>query len=185
MGYTLANMRNQSQISTINWVSLDAPATPAWLSVIAVAGAATLAAWVKIPLPFTPVPLSLQTFVVLLAPFAVGRGRATAGMMLYLGLGALGAPIFTTPFGPTAGYLLGFIAAPWVISRFRSPAYGIVAATLAIYTFGALWLSIWLQISPMTAVLLGVAPYVPGDILKAAAAYGLINYVRPPTDALD
>lgn len=185
MGYTLAVMRNQSQVSSIHWASLDAPATPAWLSVLAVAGAATLAAWVKIPLPFTPVPLSLQTLVVLLAPFAVGRGRATAGMMLYLGLGALGAPIFTTPFGPTAGYLLGFIAVPWVIGRFRSPAHGILAASLTIYAFGALWLSIWLQVSPMTAVLLGVAPYLPGDILKAVAAYGLINYARPQADALD
>ncbi|MCL4216438.1 MAG: biotin transporter BioY, partial [Candidatus Hydrogenedentes bacterium] len=103
----------------------------------------------------------------------------------YLGLGALGAPIFTTPFGPTAGYLLGFIAVPWVIGRFRSPAHGILAASLTIYAFGALWLSIWLQVSPMTAVLLGVAPYLPGDILKAVAAYGLINYARPQADALD
>ena len=159
--------------------AIPASRTSAVLDVVAVAGAVALGACVRIPLPFTPAPITLQTFPVLLAAYAVGRHRAMAGMLLYLLLGFAGAPLFAAPFGPTFGYLLAFAAAPWVTTRFRSPAHGILAATLLIYAAGATGLCLWLRCTPWQALVLGVFPFLAGDALKAVAAYHLVDRVRP------
>jgi biotin transport system substrate-specific component len=148
------------------------------LCVLAVAGAVTLGAYVRIPLPAPLPPITLQTLPVLLAGLAVGRTRATAGLLLYLALGFAGAPIFASAFGPTVGYLLAFALAPAVVMRFRNPALGLLAATGLIYLFGAAWLAVWLQCSPWHAVLIGVLPFLPGDALKAVVACRLIPYVK-------
>ena len=153
----------------------DARREPAWLSILAVAGALALGAFVRFPLPFTPVPMTLQTLPVLVAAFAVGRNRAAAGAMLYLLLGMAGAPILTQSFGATAGYLAGFVAAPYIVTQFRSPLAGIVAATAMIYALGAGWLCIYLGMPLTMAVTAGVLPFVVGDAVKAAAAYGLVK----------
>jgi biotin transport system substrate-specific component len=153
----------------------DVRREPAWLSIMAVAGALALGAFVRVPLPFTPVPLTLQTLPVLVAAFAVGRNRAAAGAMLYLLLGMVGAPILTQSFGVTAGYLAGFVVAPYVVTQFRSPLAGIVAATAIIYALGAGWLSIYLGMPLTAAVAAGVLPFLAGDVIKAAAAYGLVK----------
>lgn len=153
----------------------DVRREPAWLSVLAVAGALALGAFVRVPLPFTPVPVTLQTLPVLVAAFAVGRNRAAAGAMLYLLLGLMGAPVLTQSFGVTAGYLAGFVVAPYVVTQFRSPLAGIAAATAVIYALGAGWLSIYLGMPFSAAVMAGVVPFVAGDAVKAAAAYGLVK----------
>lgn len=162
-------------------VTLDAgKRRPAFLDTVAVAGLMALGAWIRIPLPFTPVPLTLQTLPVLLAAFLVGRNRAMGGALLYMVAGLAGAPVLAAgaTFGATFGYLVGFVAAPWAVSRFRSPLAGLVAATLAIYAFGATWLSLYTGQSVGSALVLGVAPFVPGDALKAAGAYGIIHTMR-------
>ncbi len=145
------------------------------LAVLAVAGAVTLGAYVRVPLPAPLPPITLQTLPVLMAGFAVGRSRATAGMLLYLVLGFAGAPIFASPFGPTVGYLLAFALVPAVVTRFRNPAWGLLAGTGAIYVFGAAWLAVWLQCSPWHAVAIGVLPFLPGDALKAVIACRLVR----------
>ncbi|MEA3365258.1 MAG: biotin transporter BioY [Candidatus Hydrogenedentes bacterium] len=147
------------------------------LDAVAVAALMTMGAWIHIPLPFTPVPLTFQTLPVLLAGFLVGRNRAMAGALLYMILGLAGAPVLAVgaTFGATFGYLVGFVAAPWVVLRFRRPVVGLIAGTLVIYAFGATWLSLYTGHSLSTAVLLGVAPFLPGDALKAAVAYGIIR----------
>ncbi|HOD49094.1 MAG TPA: biotin transporter BioY [Candidatus Hydrogenedentes bacterium] len=149
------------------------------LDVLAVAGLMTLGAWIRIPLPFTPVPMTLQTFPVLVGAFLVSRNRAMAGVLLYMVLGLAGAPVLAvgTTFGVTFGYLAGFVAAPWVVSRFRSPLAGIIAATAVIYVFGAAWLSLYTGFSAAAALMLGVAPFLPGDAIKAAAAYAVIRRI--------
>jgi len=149
------------------------------MDVVAVAGAVAVGAWARVPLPFSPVPVTLQTLPVLLAAFAVGPRRATAGLLMYLGLGLVGAPLFAMPFGPTLGYLLAFIAVPSVVTRFRDPATGLVAGSLLIYAMGATWLWLWLGSTPWTAVMLGVVPFLPGDALKVLVAYRLVRYLRP------
>ena len=155
------------------------------MDVLAVAGLMTLGAWVRIPLPFTPVPVTLQTFCVLLAAFMVGRNRAMTGALVYLALGLAGAPVLAVgaTFGVTFGYLVGFAAVPWAVARFRNSAAGIVAATFVIYAFGAAWLSLYMNLSMSAAVMLGVAPFLPGDALKAAAVYAIVHRIphRVPT----
>jgi len=151
-----------------------------WAGITALVAAISVGAWVRIPLGFTPVPLSLQTLPVLLAPFMLGRRAATVGVLAYSFLGLAGAPVFTGPPGATLGYILiGFVLAVWVVPCFRTPAVGILMGTLAIYAGGAAWLMWYLNLSPIQAVLLGVVPFVPGDLLKALVAAKLVPYVRP------
>lgn len=171
---------------TMRWSNAAAHADNALLDIVAVAGAVMLGAWVRIPLPFSPVPITMQTLPVLLAGVAVGQRRATAGILLYVALGlipyfALGmdkAPFFAAPVGPTLGYLAAFAAVPWLITRCRNLAAGIAAATGIIYVFGAAWLAIWTGQGLPHAVLVGIVPFLPGDILKAAAAYRLAVWAR-------
>ncbi len=144
--------------------------------VLGIAGLVALGALVKIPLPFTPVPLTLQTFVVLAAGYLVGPRRATAGIALYLALGLAGMPLFAVTSGATAGYLLAFLAAPFVVTRFRNPAAGVAAGTAIIYLLGAGWLVLALGLSPWQALVTGVVPFLPGDALKAVAVYRVARW---------
>jgi len=152
------------------------------LDAIAVAGLVALAAQVRAPLPWTPVPVTLQTLPVLAVGFAVGWRRATAGMLLFLALGLLGAHVFAVPtgvtFSPTLGYILGFVAAPVVVARFRHPAAGIAAATALIWCLGAAWFVLHTDMSAIQVLALAVAPFIPGDLLKAYAAYRIGLWVR-------
>lgn len=122
----------------------------AWLA----AGFALLiaiGAQVRVPLPGTDVPMTLQPVAVLLAGLMLTPGTAVSAMVLYLAAGSLGAPVFAAGsggvLGATGGYLVGFVAAAWVVSKLRGgPAAGFVrlsaaAATglLCILTLGVLW----------------------------------------------
>lgn len=153
---------------------------PAWPDALGVAGMLLLGAWIRLPLPFTPVPVTLQTFAVLLAPFLVGPGRAMAGTGLYLSAGLAGlwggVPVFAAASGATAGYLAGFMAVPLVVawSRSRSwrPEAGMCLSLMVLYLLGGGWLALFMGLSPGTAFLQGVAPFLPGDAVKLAAAAG-------------
>lgn len=149
-----------------------------------------LAAQVRVPLPFTPVPLSGQTFAVLLVGAAVGARLALATTAIYLLLGTIGLPIFTGGgsgaehlTGATGGYLIGFAAAAWVTGRLAElrhdrrlvPAFvGMALASFVIYVFGAGWLMISLGYDLPTAAARGVAPFVIGDALKAILAAAIL-----------
>ena len=154
------------------------PWAVATMQILAVAGATALGALIKLPLPFTPVPLTLQTLPVLLAAFAIGPRRAMAGLLVYMAAGYAGAPVFALNFGTTFGYVLGFVVAPWVVSAFRNAAVGIAAGQAVIYAFGVAWLSAWLHLSVPHAIMVGVAPFLAGDILKGFVAYKLVSRVR-------
>ena len=130
----------------------------------------TVGAWISIPLP--PVPLTLQTFFVLLAGVIMKR-YAVIPAALYLTLGALNSPVFHNALagigvilGPTGGFLIGFIPAALIIR-----ITGLIAATTAIYLFGISWLSFSTGISLAQAVLIGVIPFLVGDALKGIAVY--------------
>jgi biotin transport system substrate-specific component len=147
--------------------------TIAMLDVLAIAGLMLVGASIRMPLPFSPVPVSLQTFTALIAAFLVGPRRAGAGIGLYVALGLAGAPLFTVTSGATLGYLLAFIATPAVVSAFRHPLPGMLLASAMIYLFGAGWLAVGLGMSVPQAVLLGVVPFVPGDVVKLALAWAV------------
>ncbi len=142
-------------------------------------------AQVRIPLPFTPVPLTGQTFAVLLVGATLGAGRGAASMALYIGLGALGLPVFaggesglTYLSGPTLGYLIGFVIAAYVMGLLaergleRNVGTSLIpflAGTMIIYLCGVVWLASLLG-SLETALTAGVYPFLIGDLLKLIAA---------------
>jgi biotin transport system substrate-specific component len=146
-------------------------------------------AQISIPLPFTPVPLTLQNFAVLLTGAALGARRGMLSMALYLVIGALGAPAFAGGahgadrlLCPSGGYLLSypFVAAligvlaarGWDRSRLKMTA-AMLVGSMAIYTCGVLWLSRFVGgVGP--AIVKGMLPFIPGDLLKVAAASFLI-----------
>lgn len=140
---------------------------------LAVAGLVMLSAWVKVPLPFTPVPVTLQTLVVLLAAAVLPAGEASLGMVIYLFCGMVGAPVFAVAFGPTFGYIVAFVMVPWVVSSFKNRAVGMLVSLGLIYLCGLSWLMFWTRLSFVDAILLGVLPFVPGDIIKAVIAHRL------------
>ncbi len=149
---------------------------------IAGATAATaLAAHVRLPLPFSPVPVTLQTMIVLLAGATLGAAGGALSQVLFLGLGAAGVATFAggSLTGVTGGYLVGFVVAAlmvgFVAGRSRSTmAVGaaMVAGNLALLLLGAAWLAHLNGLSPAQAFALGVLPFLPGDAVKIAGALG-------------
>lgn len=146
------------------------------LVILALAGAMALAAQVKILLPFSPVPFTLQTLPVLMAGYLVGWRTATWGIALYTLLGLAGAPFFAVTSGATAGYLAAFLAAPALQARLPlAPALGMAVTQAFIYALGAGWLVLALGMSLPQAMSLGVAPFLAGDILKWIAACAIVR----------
>lgn len=145
--------------------------------------ATALGAYVEIPLPFTPVPLTLQTFFVLLGAVALGGGWSASVQSAYLGAGALGAGFFAGGaaglfhlWGPTAGYLWAFLPASLLVgtiySRCSTAAGRVVllsGAALLILACGGVWLALFMGLSAKAAFVMGVAPFLPGEALKVAA----------------
>ena len=146
-------------------------------------------AFVYIPLPITPVPITLQTFFVMLCAAFLKRKDGIITQSVYLGLGAMGIPIFTGAtgglirlFGPTGGYLVGFAAAIYVISslldyyrskgqlNFMKILIAFTSGMITIYLCGGLWLAFITKFSFMQIVNLGVLPFVGGDAIKVICA---------------
>ena len=174
-------------------VLADAIPRSAARNVLLVIGGAAfvgLSAQVAIPLPFTPVPLTGQTFAVLLTAAALGMWRGAASMSLYAVAGLAGVPWFaggSSAFKGGAlvasfGYVLGFIAAAalvgWLAERGATrtalrTAGLMVLGNVVIYAIGATWLANAIGVSLQRAVELGVTPFLVGDALKVALAAGL------------
>jgi biotin transport system substrate-specific component len=142
-------------------------------------------ACIRIPLPFSPVPITLQTFFVLLAGAFLGSGFGALSQLFYILLGVSGLSLFTGSgsglpyfFGPTGGYLCGFVVAAFFVGRsivslrknYVSVFALFCAAELTILCLGALWLSVFFGYHLKEAVLVGLLPFVPGDICKALLA---------------
>ncbi|WP_242909838.1 biotin transporter BioY [Actinomadura terrae] len=155
-----------------------------------VAGAAALvgvAAQIAVPLPGTPVPVSGQTFAVLLAGAALGWSRAGLGMIVYLVAGMAGVPWFVDgasgTTAPTLGYIIGFVVAAALVGRLaelggdRTPARTVatmLAGTVVMYAAGVPYLMASLHVDLGQALHLGVTPFLAGDALKVLLAAGLL-----------
>jgi biotin transport system substrate-specific component len=152
-----------------------------------------LTAQVSLPLPFTPVPLTLQTFSVLLVGAALGSVRGAASMALYLLAGVAGVPWFAEQGSGWAfasfGYIVGFVAAAWLVGRLAErgadrkvlPTIGMMAlGNVVIYVFGVAGLMVLVPTltgKPMslgTALAVGVLPFLIGDAIKILLAAGLL-----------
>jgi len=143
-----------------------------------------LGAFVRIPLPFSPVPLTLQTFFVLLGAATLGKNRGVVVQLIYVLLGVAGLPVFSGAgsgwlylAGPTAGYLLGFIIAALfigqVINRVKNKFLVFlvfVFADFLLLGLGTFWLKSFLKCSLSKAMIMGMIPFIPGDLCKAWAA---------------
>jgi biotin transporter BioY len=135
-------------------------------------------AHIAIPLPFTPVPITGQTFGVLLTGALLGSRLGAASMLAYIVEGLAGLPVFAPAGGPaTYGYLAGFVAAAFVVGWLAERGWdrnvltsglAMLAGEVAIYVFGLLWLS---RFVPASKVLVfGFFPFVIGDLIKLVAA---------------
>ena len=148
----------------------------------------SLGAFVRIPLPFTPVPLTLQTFFILLCGAFLGSRLGVTAQLSYVFLGILGLPVFTGAssglgylYGPTGGYIFGFILAVLFIGRFikytQSKLISVFVVLflgdLILLLCGAVWLKLLLGITLGKSLLIGFLPFIPGDLLKALVASGI------------
>ena len=148
-------------------------------------GALTAAgAYIVIPLP--PVPITAQTFFLNVAAVLLGGPLGAASQFIYVMLGVVGIPVFAggkaglgVIFGPTGGYLLGFIIAAFIIgtvNKMRKSAgifwniFSMVIGMVIIYSLGSFQLSLVAKISYSKAVAVGVVPFIPGDVIKILLA---------------
>ena len=135
----------------------------------------------SIPLPFTPVPISLTNLAIYISSCILGSKKGTISVLLYLLIGAFGLPVFsgfsggfTKLAGPTGGYLIGFIVCAIFtgifVEKFEDNIYmypvGMIIGTIACYGLGTVWLAFQLKIGYSQALLIGVIPYIIGDGLK-------------------
>ncbi|MGD0446815.1 MAG: biotin transporter BioY [Edaphobacter sp.] len=154
-------------------------------------------AHISFPLPFTPVPLTLQNFAVLLVGMFLGPVAGFSAMVLYLIEGALGLPVFT-PYaaggvahllGPNGGFLFSYplaaAIAGWVVratkpltTRFRSALVAATAATLPIFLLGAGWFAFYAHHNTSATWALAIAPFIPGEIVKITAAAGIFSSIQ-------
>ena len=159
-----------------------------------------LLAQVKFPLPWSPVPITAQTFAVLLAGVLLGRWWGGVSLAIFAGLGAVGVPWFSgwaSGLVPTGGYIIGFILAALFLGHFtdtyvRSRSFlsmlGLMlfANFILIYVPGLIWLGLWLNVvagapAESFAALLGMGaiPFILGDITKAILAAAAARGVTP------
>lgn len=143
-----------------------------------------LCARVTLPLPFTPVPLSLQNFGVLLVGLLLGSRRGFAAMLLYLAQGAAGLPVFAAGsagvLGPTGGYLLAYpvvaLLAGWLRERvqpsFARYALACAVAEVVLFAAGVSWLLVFFR-SLAQAAAFGLYPFLAAEVLKVSAAAGI------------
>lgn len=146
-------------------------------------GLITVAGQIAIPLPFTPIPLSLATFAVILTGAALGPARAAGSTLLYLALGVAGVPLFAHQASGWAfasfGYIIGYVLAAVLVGHLaRRRADRTVVATVAmaalgsvvIYAVGLPWLMSYVGVGLGKGLSLGVTPFLIGDLIKAVAA---------------
>jgi biotin transport system substrate-specific component len=159
------------------------------------------AAQVSVPLPGTPVPMTLQPLAVLLVGGVLGAPLGALSMILYLAMGAAGLPVFTPTvpllgfarlLGPTGGYLLAYPVAAWVVGRFSDPgrkpgvnppwwvrvALGALAGLVLIHVGGLAQLAI-LTGNLSAAARFGTWPFLLGDLLKLAVLVPVLTKLTP------
>ena len=161
------------------------------LAALAIAGAAFITLCARVQVPMWPVPMTMQTFAILLLSLAYGPRLAVGTVALYLAAGSAGLPVFASGggiaylLGPTGGYLLGSLAVAGVVGHVASHDGGrsldraLAAAllgTVLFYLAGASWLASY--VGPGQALALGVLPFVAGDVLKALLAVASLPAAR-------
>lgn len=162
------------------------------LGVVAFAVAAAFSAQIAVPLPWTPVPVTLQPMIVILAGAMLGPRLGSIAMMGYVTFGALGAPVFSNGgsglgwlFGPTGGYLLAAPAAAFVVGVIAGRSeqawrllVGLVGGVGTMYIGGVLQLMAFMGQDVGATVAAGVLPFVIGDVTKIGFAFFAVFAIR-------
>ena len=173
-------MKQNTLISNI--VKIEAKEKETFKNILLVLGGVaflSIMSQVLIPLPYTPVPISLGTFGVTLMALLYGRKLGTATILSYVAAGSLGAPLFAggkagSLFSPTGGYILGYIVATIILGyladRGVTKSYvktilSLILSSAIILTLGSLVLSLF--VPGKNAFMIGVLPFLPGDALKS------------------
>lgn len=150
-------------------------------------------AHISVPLPFTPVPLTMQDLAVLLVGLVLGPVDGFAALALYLAEGAAGMPVFNPQglggmaqlFGPTGGFLLAYplvaAVAGWgarsirLSNTFARAAVACLLASAVLFGFGATWLAQYTHGNAAAVLRMAVYPFLPGNLVKVAAASGIFS----------
>jgi len=161
--------------------------TPKDLCLIALFAALTsVGGWIKIPLPFSPVPLTLQTLFVLLSGLLIGSIRGAFSQIVYVAVGCAGLPVFAgfqggigIVLGPTGGYLIGFIIAAYITGLISERIHERTVITdiistipgfIIIFIIGSLYMGAITGMGFIRSLLIGVLPFLPGGLLKIICA---------------
>ena len=162
-----------------------------------------VAAQVSIPLPFTPVPFTLQPMVVLLGGAALGARLGMSSQILYIALGIAGLPVFAASpilpqgfgrlLGPTGGYLMSYPIAAFVAGylaqrglgrRYSTSVLAMSAGLAIIFACGVAWLAFGAHVGLAGAIKTGLLPFIPADIIKVLLAATVLpaawRFLRPP-----
>lgn len=188
-------MRNQSE-SVVAVAPAQAPSLALPYQVLLVVSGSllvALAARVSLPLPFTPVPLTLQNFAVLLVGLLLGRRAGFAALALYLAEGAAGLPVFSLGaggiaqlLGPTGGYLMAYpvvaYLAGWLAERDRTSfvrsAVAATAAEVVLFAAGVSWLMVLFHVPLSRAAQFGLYPFFFAEVMKVLLAAGIASRRR-------
>jgi len=171
--------------STIAHTLFRADSLPRQGALLVVANLLLIAcAYIAIDLPFSPVPITGQTFGIMLIAIVLGRTRAVAAVIAYLAEGALGLPVFAGGaagphvfVGPTGGYLVAFLPAAWIIGSLADQGWdrsywlslaAMFLGNVVVFVCGLAWLTTYV---PSEGILVaGLYPFLPGAVIKAGVA---------------
>jgi len=186
-------------MSHANILTLETDKTHSWLRsaglVILSSFLIGLFAKVAIPLPFTPVPIATQGYVILILSALLGSKRAAATVLLFLFQGGAGLPVFAGGvggmvklFGPTGGYLFGYLIGAFLVGALvermqnRTPMklfWVLGAGNAMFFLFGVPYLAAFIGFKK--AILLGLAPFVIGDLIKLVASVKILQWISKKT----
>lgn len=150
--------------------------------------------YLSFPIPYSPVPIVLSDFFVMLAGLILGASWGAASVGMFLFIGALGIPVFTggkaglaALFGTTGGFLFGYLIGIFIIGlisgkgkpSFIKDLIALIAGNLIIFGLGVPWLKLVSKLNWDNALAWGLIPYIPGNIVKIIVALALIQALRP------
>lgn len=151
-----------------------------------------ICSWISIPLGFTPVPVNLATLAVFLAGGLLGPKFGPVSLAVYTMAGAVGIPVFSgfrggfsVLAGPTGGFIVGYIAAAFIVGflccrggSIVRTVLALIAALTACYALGTLWFILSTGTNVSTALVSCVIPFLPGDAIKIAAGTILLRRLK-------
>ena len=149
-------------------------------------------AQISIPLPFSPVPITFQVMAVYISAIILGSRLGTLSQIIYILVGAIGIPIFVNfqgglnvVFGPSGGYLISYPIVAFIVGKISDKSLSyiqsaavLIASLLLCYGMGVIQLSFITNITIKKALVIGVLPFIPLDVIKITLAYLLGNRVR-------